>query len=65
MYVWKLLVVCLLLSCSSSSVLIWNVKYATGERERDKIVAELKAKKIKCIVKKSIQDIYEIRFKEK
>jgi hypothetical protein len=45
--------------------LTWNVQYAAGDRERDKVVAQLKAKKIKHIlVKKSIQDIYEIRFKE-
>jgi hypothetical protein len=54
----------LFLFCSSSSI-IWNVQYAAGDRERDKLVAQLKAKKIKHIlVKKSIQDIYEIRFKE-
>jgi hypothetical protein len=43
---------------------MWNVKYIAGEQEKNKFVAELKLKKIKYVAKISIQDVYEIRFKE-
>lgn len=53
----------LFLSCTSN-VLSWDVMYVAGERERDKVIAQLKEKKARYVIEKRIEDIYEIRFKE-